>query len=165
MGVAPAQVGQMMAQAPPSDMHTDPLPLRSDPPREHTPRPVDPNVEHSDTATKLALGEAMTRMQGARKGEYQLPTSPLAIDQMKRAGLSDAELAILLRANPADATAVAQPSPPENVLSTMGPHGLEDAVNHLSGSPRPPAATMTGWMPPDPRSADRRRIAESMRNR
>jgi hypothetical protein len=97
MGVVPSQVGAALQSPPPSDFHQDPFPLRSDPPRDHTPRPVDPQVEHSDTATRLALGEAMTRAQGARRGEYQQPKSPLALFQMKRAGLSDAEIAILLR--------------------------------------------------------------------
>lgn len=95
MAVVPQQVGQAM-QAP-SDFHRDPLPLRSDPPRDHTPRAIDPNIEHSDTATRLALGEAMTRQEGARRGEYQQPKSPLALFQMKRAGLSDVEIALLLK--------------------------------------------------------------------
>lgn len=97
MGVTPQAVGQALQQAPPSDLHQDPLPLRSDPPRTYTPRDVDTNLEHSDTATRLALGEAMTRMEGARRGEYQVPKSPLAMYQMKRAGLSDTEIAILLK--------------------------------------------------------------------
>lgn len=97
MGVVPAQVGAALQQAPPADYHQDPLPVRSDPPREHTPRPVDEQFEHSDVATRLALGEAMSRAEGARRGEYQQPKSPLALFQMKRAGLSDTEIAILVR--------------------------------------------------------------------
>jgi len=97
MGIIPAQVGAAMQQTAPNDLHQDPLPLRSDPPRDHTPRPIDPQVEHSDTSTRLALGEALNRTAGARQGEYQEPKSPLAIYQMKRAGLSDAEIAILLK--------------------------------------------------------------------
>jgi len=109
MGVVPQQVGQAMSQAPPSDLHQDPLPLRSDPPRTYTPRPVDTNVEHSSTATNLALAEALQRIQnGERTGEYQQPKSPLALMQMKRAGLSDAEIMILQHSTgqpaPRDAT-------------------------------------------------------------
>lgn len=95
-GATPTQVGAAMQQAP-SDLHQDPVPLRSDPPRTYTPREIDPNIEHSDTATKAALGEAMQRMEGARRGEYQVPKSPLAMYQMKRAGLSDVEIALLLK--------------------------------------------------------------------
>ena len=109
IGVIPQQVGAAMQQAPPTDLHTDPLPLRSDPPRTYTPRPVDTNVEHSSTATNLALAEALQRIQnGERTGEYQQPKSPLALMQMKRAGLSDAEILILQHSTgqpaPRDAT-------------------------------------------------------------
>ena len=93
---SPQAVGAVMQQAPPIDLHTDPLPLRSDPPRTYTPRPVDTNVEHSDTATRLALAEAIQRIQnGERTGEYQKPKTPLALMQLKQAGLSEAEIAIL----------------------------------------------------------------------
>ena len=134
MGVTPPAVGQALQQAPPSDLHQDPLPVRSDPPREHVPRPVDEQLEHSDTATKLALGEALQRLQGARTGEYQQPKSPLAIYQLERAGLSKAEIAILTNSTGAprppmaaqDATAGIAPSGPggyhagevENLQST-----------------------------------------------
>jgi len=124
-----------MAQAPPpSDLHQDPLPLRSDPPRTYTPRPVDPNVEHSSTATNLALAEAIQRIQnGERTGEYQQPKSPLALMQMKRAGLSDAEILILQHSTgQPDATAVARPPRPENVLPTMDRYGVQDIVRNLS---------------------------------
>lgn len=135
MGVVPAQaVGQAMAQAPPGDLHQDPLPLRSDPPRTYTPRPVDPNVEHSATATNLALGEAIQRIQnGERTGEYQQPKSPLALMQMKRAGLSDAEILILQHSTgqPADATAVSLRRP-DNILPTMDRYGVQDIVRNLS---------------------------------
>lgn len=96
---SPQQIGAaMQQQQPATDLHQDPLPLRTDPPRFATaPRPIDTNLEHSDTATKLALGEALTRMEGARHGEYQEPKSPLALFQLKKAGLSDTEIAILLK--------------------------------------------------------------------
>jgi hypothetical protein len=98
MGITPAAVGAALQAPPPSDFHQDPLPLSSDQPRYATvPRPIDPNVEHSDTATRTALGEAMQRMEGARRGEYQRQKTPLAMAQMKIAGLSDVEIALLLR--------------------------------------------------------------------
>ena len=144
MGVAPQAVGQAMSQAPPSDLHQDPLPLRSDPPRTYTPRPVDPQVEHSSTATNLAIAEALQRIQnGERTGEYQQPKSPLALMQMKRAGLSDAEIMILQHSTgqPAappmaavDATAVQlrNPGNSPSPLSTMDRYGVSDVVRNLS---------------------------------
>lgn len=152
MGVTPQAVGAAL-QAPPSDLHADPLPLRSDPPREHTPRPVDPNVEHSDTATKLALGEAIQRMSGARQGEYQQPKSALAIEQLKRAGLSDAEIVILTHSSPVaptmappDATGGIRPSGPAG-YRTGEVEGLQSTANYwdgVTGTAQPPGRYYAG---------------------
>jgi hypothetical protein len=181
MGIVPAQVGAAL-QAPTSDYHQDPLPLRSDPPREHVPRPIDPNVEHSDTATRLALGEAMTRMEGARIGENQRPKSPLAIEQMKRAGLSDAEIAILSSATMAtaqrDATGGIVASGPAGYRPGEV-EGLKSTASYwdgVTGTSEPPGRYYAGeqadkaraQMPDAARrkaAADRVKIGLGLRNR
>jgi hypothetical protein len=182
MGIAPQAVGAALQSQAPSDYHQDPLPLRSDPPREHTPRPIDPNVEHSDTATRLALGEAIQRMDGARKGEYQQPKSALAIDQLKRAGMSDAEIVILTHASPApaarDATSGIIPSGP-NGYRTGEVENLQSTGNYWDGvtaTAQPPGRYYAGAQADSARAqipdavrrqsaADRVKIGLGLRNR
>lgn len=145
MAVVPQQVGAALQQAPSTDLHQDPLPVRSDPPRTYEPRPVDTNIEHSATSTQLALGEALQRMQGERTGEYQQPKSPLALLQLKRAGLSDTEIAILTQSTGApmaaqDATGGIVPSGPRG-YHPGETEGLQSTANYWdnqSGQLNPP---------------------------
>ena len=156
MGVVPSQVGAALEQ-PSQEFHQDPLPVRSDPPRESVPRPVDENVEHSATATQLAIGEALQRLDGARTGEYQQPKSPLAIHQLKKAGLSDAEIAILTRSTgaPQDATANIVPAGPRGYRPGEM-ESLESTASYWddqAGKAAPPGRYYAGDLAQQARSA------------
>lgn len=88
MGVVPQQVGQALMQ-----------PQMPQVERVNVAAPVEiagPD-EHSPTATKTAVGEALTRLgNGVRRGENQEPKNSFQLDQLRRAGMSPVEIKILL---------------------------------------------------------------------
>lgn len=91
--VNPQAIGSLLAQGVASSPSPSPQPAGA-----YMPDPMTTMQEHSPTATAIALSEAMTRMgNGVRRGEYQHPSTSIRLEQLKRAGLSPAEIQILLR--------------------------------------------------------------------
>lgn len=90
MGVVPQQVGQALMQ--PQGMVPPVERVNVSAPQEF----AGPD-EHSPTATKTAVGEALTRLgNGVRRGDNQEPKNAFQIDQLRRAGMSPVEIKILL---------------------------------------------------------------------
>lgn len=58
--------------------------------------PTDPTQEHSATATRVAIGEALQRLPGQRPPTGgPRPTNPANVQQLARLGLPPAEIALL----------------------------------------------------------------------
>lgn len=89
MGIVPQQVGHALMQP-----QGFPQPERIN---VAAPQEIAGPEEHSPTATKTAVGEALTRLgNGVRRGENQEPKNSFQLDQLRRAGMSPVEIKILL---------------------------------------------------------------------